>query len=339
MSFLVAFLFVTLVSPGLSCLWPISRGPCPTTTSTTPGRWAAEHAFEMGVMDSLGYRDGSSCFENAGDAIYEVYDIVKEYAKGGYYAKAKALAMLAEEVKKIISTLESCSAATTDVEQYASLMRNLKDPRYYSLHNACTLALNVAEDRAQLATFIDDLRKKQDYHAGYTLMHVILDVMEHPGIPSSNGTAALQIAKGFASGFVEDVDLKCFQDAKVEVPAVVGGVLECMSGVGIVPGLESLFHGLEGLVPLVKDCYQEKGRIMDLLAECADFKDPRGLARRLGHNILSNGVDITIELAQAALDIKGKEYQRLGEAVGKILSKVVISNATSVANQIATVVV
>merc|ERR1712050_686829 len=292
-----------------------------------------------GVMDALGYKDGHSCFENSGDTVKELYDIVQEYAKGGVYGKAKALAKLAEEIRQIINTLEACSAATTDVEEYRKLVKNLMDPRYYTLHNACTLALNIAEDRAQLRDFVTDLGQKQNYKAGYTLMRTILDVMENPGIPSSNGTASVQIARGFASGFVEDVDLKCFQDAKVEVPTVVGGVLECMSGVGIIPGLESLFHGLEGLVPLLKDCYHEKGKIMQLISECADFKDPRGLARRLGHNILSNGVDITIELAQAALDIKGKEYQRLGEAVGKILSKVVISNATSVSNQIATVVV
>jgi hypothetical protein len=279
-------------------------------------------------MDALGYKDGSSCFEKGRDAVEEVYEIAKEYAKGGYVAKAKAISMLAVEIKKIISTLEMCSEATTDVEEYARLMKNLWDPRYYTLHNACTLALNVAEDRAQLKVFLADLSKGQDYQAGNVLMHTILDVMERPGIPSSNGTAAVQIARGFAGGFVDDIDLKCFQDAKVEVPSVIGGVLQCLSGVGIIGGLENLFHGLEGLVPFIKDCYHEKSEIMNLLSECAAFKDPPALARKLGHNILTNGVDITIELAQAALDIKGKDYERLGQDVGKILSKIVVSNAT-----------
>merc|ERR1712217_169564 len=218
---------------------------------------------------------------------------------------------------------------TTDAEQYRNLVKDLMDPRYYTLHNACTLALNIAEDRSQLREVIADVNNKQEYQAGYTLMRTILDVMENPGIPSSTGTASVQIARGFASGFVENVDLKCFQDARVEVPAVVGGVLECMSGVGIVPGLESLFHGLEGLVPFLKDCYHDRSKIMSLLRTFADFKDPHGLARQFGHNILVNGLDISIELAQIALDVHGKDYERLGKDTGLLLGKIMIGNATS----------
>jgi len=180
-----------------------------------------------------------------------------------------------------------------------------------------------------LREVITDVDNKHDYQAGYTLMRTVLDVMENPGIPSSNGTSSFQIAKGFASAFVEDVELKCFQDAKVEVPAVVGGVLECMSGVGIVPGLESLFHGLEGFVPLLRDCYHDKSKIIDLLRTFADFKDPHGLARQFGHNILVNGIDISIELAQIALDVQGKDYERLGKDTGLLLGKIMIGNATS----------
>jgi len=189
--------------------------------------------------------------------------------------------------------------------------------------------LNIAEDRSQLREFIAEVDNKQDYQAGYTLMRTILDVMENPGISSSNGTASTQIARGFASGFVEDVDLKCFQDAKVEVPAVVGGVMECMSGVGIISGLESLFHGLEGIAPLLRDCYHDRSKMIALLHTFADFKDPHGLARQIGHHILANALDLSIELAEIALDVQGKDYERLGRDTGRLLGKIMLGNATS----------
>merc|ERR1712216_1068161 len=105
----------------------------------------------------------------------------------------------------------------------------------------------MAEDRIQLKQVIGDLRAGQDYSAGFILMKTVLDVLGRPGIPSSNGTESVQIAAGFTHGFVEDIDIECMQDAKVEVPEIIGGVMSCFSGVGTVPGLELIFHAVEGL--------------------------------------------------------------------------------------------
>merc|ERR1711957_1147036 len=140
---------------------------------------------------------------------------------------------------------------------------------------------------------------------------------------------AIQIAVGLAEGFGETVDLPCFKDLHLEIPAIIGGVLECMSGVGIIAGLESLFHGLEGLVPLFSDCYHEKSKIMDLLHAFKYFKNPHALARIIGHNVMADGVGISIVTAQCALDVTGKEWKRLGEDIGKLLSKIIIPSANS----------
>merc|ERR1712151_596185 len=106
--------------------------------------------------------------------------------------------------------------------------------------------------------------------------------------------------------------------------------MTCFSGVGTIPGLELVFHAVEGLVPFLKECYSERTEIKDLLVEFADFRGPRALAEKFGHNILANGIDITLELTQAGLAIKGKEYERFGTEVGKILSKILVSQTSVV---------
>jgi len=308
------------------------RGPCPTktTTTTTPAPYAPEKTFLAGVIDALGYKNAVGCFSNAGTVTKDIQEVVALYRKGGYWNKAKAMAKLAEAMKTIISILESCTAATTDIENYNKLVKDLKDPRYYTTQNALTLALNAAEDRVQLEAVFTDIENGKDYDAGNTLMKTILDVMMNPGIPPSNGTESFQIASGFTRGFVDDIDLKCFQDAKVEVPSLIGGVMACFTGVGTIPGLELVFHGLEGLVPFLKDCYFERKEIKNLLAEFSDFRNPGDLAKKFAHNIAANGIDITLELTQAGLAIKGKEYDRFGLEVGKILSKIVVSQTSVV---------
>merc|ERR1712232_791879 len=117
----------------------------------------------------------------------------------------------------------------------------------------------------------------------------------------------------------------------------IGGVMECASGVGIISGLESLFHGLEGIAPMVKDCHDEKNKILDLLHTFEDFRNPHALAQTFAHHILVNRVDLTVELAQAILDSVGRDYLRVGEDVGHILSKIVISNASVVTKAVVVV--
>jgi len=184
--------------------------------------------------------------------------------------------------------------------------------------------LNLAEDHAKLGSF-KAAWEEGDYHeAGFELTRVLLDVLENPGIPSANGTAATRIAWGLAKGFTTDIDLPCFKDVHVEIPALIGGVMDIMSVVDIVNGLESLFHGLEGIVPSYKDCMADKPKIVDLLKSFSDFKHPKDLAKIFGKHILENKLDLSLETAAVVLDYKGGEWRRFGEDVGEILQKILI---------------
>merc|ERR1711933_522078 len=111
----------------------------------------------------------------------------------------------------------------------------------------------------------------------------------------------------------------------VELTEIVGGVMSLVSVVHIVGGLESLFHGLTGIVPLFKDCVADVPKIKELFHEVEDFKHPAELAKAVGHNIIKNGIDISLEVASALLDVKDQSWQRLGEDVGRILAKIVVS--------------
>jgi len=170
------------------------------------------------------------------------------------------------------------------------------------------------------------LHEGKYYDAGSTIIKIILDVLENPGIPDNNGSAAVLISVGIAEGLGEAVVLDCFKDAKVEVPSVLGGALACMTGVGTIAGLESIFHGLEGLVPLFKDCYNEKSEIWNIIKTLKNFKDAQALARSFGHNVLVNKVDLAVLSADVAFAIRGKEWKRVGEDVGKLVGKVALSS-------------
>jgi len=290
---------------------------------------SAAHEFERGVMDALGYNDAKECFDGSVDVAEQMWAIGQILRGGGAIARVKALAELALEAKEIVQTLAHCTSATTDLERYAKLVKNLQDPRYYTLHNALTLALNVADDRKMLDTFVVDLDTKKYYDAGNELIVIVLDVMSRPGIPESNGTAAVQIATGIAEGFGEQIsDISCFKDARVEIPAVIGGVMQCLSGVGMVGGLESLFHGIEGIVPLFEDCLHDRPKIMSLLTAFGNFRDPHGMARLVEQNIVKNGLDLSINVAQGVLAAKGQEWLHFGQDIGKILGEIAL-NSTS----------
>jgi hypothetical protein len=280
-------------------------------------------------MAALGYNDAKECFDGSADIAEQVWAIGQTLSSGGAMARVEALAKLAYESKEIVETLAHCTSATTDVERYVKLVKNLQDPRYYTLHNALTLALNVADDHKKLKTFIADLDTKKYFDAGKELITIVLDVMENPGIPESKGTAAVQISTGIAEGFGEEImDVPCFKDASVEIPAVVGGVMQCLSGVGMIGGLESLFHGIEGIVPTFEDCFHDRQKIVSLLTAFGKFRDPHGMARLVEQNIVKNGLDISINVAQAVLAAKGQEWHHLGQDIGKILGQIAL-NGTS----------
>merc|ERR1712039_810772 len=219
---------------------------------------------------------------------------------------------MGEFTKDAVLTLKGCSSAMTEGEEYKRLIKALTDKRFYSLSNALTLGLNLAEDH--------------DNAAGLELMKTILDVLGHPGIPEQ-GKPAVLFGQGLAEGFGTALDVKCFDDAVVELAEIIGGVMSLVSGsvVHIIGALESLFHGLMGIVPLFKDCVADVPKIKELFHLVEDFKHPAELAKAVGHSIVANGIDISLEVASALLDAKDKCWQRLGEDLGKILAKIIVS--------------
>lgn len=266
--------------------WPWPHHNATSTTTTPPP--APSREFERGVSAALGFDDVQVCFEKSPATIENLYEAGSLYQKGGWENKIKALEKFAAATKDIVSVLEACSSAMTSGERYAKLVQNLKDPRYYTMWNAITLGLNLAEDRKMLAAFARALEQKQYYEAGLKVMGTVLDVLERPNIPR-DGKPAAQFIQGLVAGFGGSVDLPCLSDAKVELEVIISGVLHVESVVGIVSGLESIFHALEGIVPLVKACKADVPKIKELLHQVADFRHPAELAKELGHNILSNG--------------------------------------------------
>jgi hypothetical protein len=305
--------------------WP---GPWPSKATTTTTTLRIDFSsFQQGVADALGFDDVSSCMGGTSTGVENLWQAASQYVHGNWVSKAKAIVRIGEALEEITKALGPCSDIMTDAEKYEKLEKYLKDPRYYTAHNALTLALNLAEEHSQLTTFVSAWNKADFHAAGFELTNVVLDTLENPGIPSSNGTAAAQVAFGFSGGFASGVDFKCFDDAIVEIPALVGGVLDLMSVVKIVDGLESLFHGLEGLVPCVKACMADKPKIVRLLKSFADFHHPEKLAELFGHNIIEHKWDLSLETASAVLDYKGRDWERFGQDVGKILSKILIDDA------------
>merc|ERR1712046_13271 len=93
-------------------------------------------------------------------------------------------------------------------------------------------------------------------------------------------------------------------------------------------GLESLFHGLMGLVPTYKKCLQDKAEIVNLLHEFEDFRHPAELAQKIFVNMKAHGIDLSLDAAAAVLAYKGKEWERVGLSVGDLLKMAIPSNAT-----------
>merc|ERR1712176_1395056 len=106
------------------------------------------------------------CFQGGRTTEADLKELFDLYTQGGWYNKAKAVVVMGRSAKEIVETLEACSSATTDVEQYVKLTKNLLDPRYYTLQNACTLALNIAEDRKLLFDVEHKIKTNDMYGAG-----------------------------------------------------------------------------------------------------------------------------------------------------------------------------
>merc|ERR1712190_369184 len=66
-------------------------------------------------------------------------------------------------------------------------------------------------------------------------------------------------------------------------------------------------------------------KIKLLLREAADFRHPAELAKVVAQNMLKNKIDISLEVVSVLVDVKGQSWQHLGEDVGKILAKIIVS--------------
>jgi len=287
------------------------------------------HEFIKGVAEALGYGAFKGCFADVHEVVSDVAEARQLYKKGGKLDKAKAMVKLSGAAKEVVKTLELCSSAVTDVKSYAKLVKNLKDPRFYTIHNALTLALNIAEDRHMIASLIEDLENGRDYEAGKLLIVTVLDVLDRPGIPDSNSSAAVQIAVGIADGFVGHLDIQCFSNAHVEIKSLVGGVMRLLTHLDV-KALESIFEGIKDLPATYKRCLADEPVMANLLKLCSDFRHPKALAGLLFKNMVAHAADLGIELGKAVLAFQGLEWRHLGNAVGMILNKIAISTATVV---------
>jgi 3D (Asp-Asp-Asp) domain-containing protein len=282
--------------------------------------------FKDGVAEALGFKDVGTCLKDVNVSIPDLEAAAHLYRHGGYLGKAKALVKLSQGMEKLTVGLGACTSFLGHVETYNKLINSLKDSRFYSMHNALSTCLNVAEDHGQLGAVAAAMEKGDFKTSGFELTNVILDVLNKAAsIPSKNGSVATQIALGLGEGTVHGVEVKCFEQASVEIPDVVGGVLDLMTGVMAVKGVESIFHGLVGLVPALKQCMADKPRIVALLHELHDLKDPVALAKIVGNNILTNKLDLSLETASAVLDYKAELWLRFGQDLGKILAKIMVA--------------
>jgi hypothetical protein len=315
---LLAALLAALASAEPEEEWPWH----PKTTTTVPAQGA--HDFEEGLAAGLGLQSVGVCFEKSPSSVKDLYEAVQFYRKGGVLNKARALKSFAEFTKDVVEALKGCSSAMQAGSDYERLSKLLMDKRYYSPSNALTLGLNLAEDHATLSSCLQSFEEKRYYESGLELMKIILDVLEHPGIPEK-GEPAVLFGQGLAYGFGADLQVECFDDATVELTSIIGGVASLASVVNVVGGLESLFHGLMGIVPLFKDCVRDIPKIKLLLREAADFRHPAELAKVVAQNMLKNKVDISLEVVSVLVDVKGQSWQHLGEDVGKILAKIIVS--------------
>jgi len=306
--------------------WPWHHHNHTTTTTPPP---AAVHAFEDGVAAALGFLDVESCVTDTKSGVDDLWIMAEDYKKGGFIAKSKALALFGKGLHKVIDALGPCADSMTDAEKYKKLIMYMMDPRYYKPHNALTLALNIAEDRHQLKGFEVAWEDGNYAAAGSELVTTALDILLHPGIPENNGTEAIEIAAGIAEGFTMDVNLKCFTDLSVEIPALIGGVIDIATGVGAVNGLESIFHALEGLVPTYKACMADKPKVMNMLHEFEDFLHPSRLAKDVFENMKHDKIDISLNVASAVLAYKGAEWTRFGEEIGKMLAMMSLPHAAA----------
>lgn len=306
----------------------------PAAVVTTSNASSPATLFEHGVADALGFSNIHACYNDTSKGVTDLREAMKLYNEGGIIHKAKAVADFGEGIKAVLAALGPCEALMADASMYIKLVKDLTDPKFYTVHNGLTLILNLAEDHKQLGYFIAGMNAGNYRLAGFEIMTVALNVLSHPGIPSSNGTRALLIAEGIASGFSSSLNFTCLADLTVTVPAVIGGLVDMATVALIIPGLESLFHGLQGIVPAFRACMDIKSELSHIFHVFSDFAHPLELAKQIWSNIKANGLDISLEIADAILAWKGPEWQRVGVDIGTILEKLLVGMPNSTATTI-----
>lgn len=306
-------------------------GPMPTPTTDL-------EVFAQGFADGLGFKDARSCLKDSNASAEDMWKAASDYIKGDKLQKMEALVKFGEGLTKLMNALKPCAALLADTSKYKRLVSKLEEPGVFSAHNALTIILNVAEDRNLLAKFIAEWKEGSFHAAGEDLSSVLVDVIAGE-MPTSNASAPLKIALGIPIGFSGDIDNDCFKDARVEVPALVGGIMDLVSVVRIPRGLLKVFQGLTGLVPMYKDCMHDRKSIMDLLHEMGDLTAPAKLADTVAYDIKHHGIDIALESAKAYLDFQTQHWEDFGKDIGSILGKVFVNVSAEVMPQKTSIVV
>jgi len=306
-------------------------GPMPTPTTDL-------QAFAEGFVDGLGFKDARSCLKDSNASAEDMWQAASDYLKGNRFDKMKALIKFGEGLDHLMAALKPCASALADTSKYKRLVSKVDNPDFFSSHNAITILLNVAEDRSLLGDFVAEWKKSNFYAAGEDLSTALVDVIAG-GLPTSNATAPLQIALGIPIGFSGEIDNDCFRDARTNVPALVGGIMDLISVVRIPSGLFKVFQGLTGLVPMYKDCMHDRKSIMDLLHEMGELKDPAKLAETVAYDMKHHGVDVALESAKAYLDFETQHWQDFGKDIGNILGKIFVNVSAEVTHQKPSIVV
>jgi len=288
----------------------------------TMGTSSMASEFAQGCADALGFQEVPHCFDNAESSALEFYKAEQDYKAGGLINKAKAIYHGGVGFKDFLSCLKPCIGTVQNALKYKALITELKDPRFYSIHNALTLFFNALEERGEFEKFANDWEAKKYYNAGNSFTNALFDVIGQPGIPSS-GPPAVNFALGFVSGFVPDLNFNCFHNIKVELPAASGGIFDLVTH-HYAAGLASIFKALQSAVPTFKTCLKDAKTFIHLLKLYHDFKNPEDLAEIVAGNIEDNAIDITLQTGSAVVAFQGGEWKHFGKHIGDILEMVVV---------------
>jgi len=304
--------------------WPPWPRTTFTTTTTLPN---PTRDFGRGFINAFGFQDVDSCWVDGKVAYGEVRTAIADWKKGKI-GQLEALRQIIKAGAELSLALRPCEMGQTDAIRVEQIVRHFVDKRFWTKQNGATLLLNMVEEHKELDAFVEELQANNYYGAGQGLGKLLIDVLEDPGFETDNSTAPYRVAQGILEGFTKTVDNKCFQDARIELTEATDA-LEKMLKANIPGGLMQLLRALEGALPTYRDCKADRPEIEALIHSLENLRHPEIFIKTVAANIMKNKLDISIEIAAAALAHEGKEWQHFGVELGKLLSNLLVVPTTT----------